>query len=844
MIRWLQNLTLGFPSLQLIATLTALALVATGMPSAAFAGTAITSPRSGDERFVQARQLLAQGELGEALAAVKRGLASEPQSVEGLNLLGIILARQGRQQEALAAFESALKADPFSLETHNNLGDLYVGERRLRLAEREFRAALRLNPADRTANYNLGAILLSRHAAGEALRYLLRVTPADEATRFEVVEAYLKMNHTAKALALAQSLSEAEPHDVRLHFSLGILLASARQYGPAIHELELADALQPGNFGIVRALGECYLHQADYSKADQTFDRALSLQPNSVSTLYLQAQAYTHEKKILQAFQLLFRARRLAPKNTDVILLLARLSMQQSYYEDAIPLLEEGVRIAPDRGDLRAALGESYFAAGKTQKAYQEFQELLRIHPSASSDVFMGLYYRDVGELKRAQDYFTDGLKLDPRNTDCLYNLGLIAEKHGDHDVAETWLKKALAINPHFGDALFELATVEMQKREYARAIPLLRQCVAIDPNQPTAYYKLAIAEHNLQQTQAAERDLKIFETLAKNPSSVPVPFQRFLVSVSHKVSLPPEQQAQLDLRELSQEVKAHPDRPRSVYLLAQSYLKLGQVPEALATLSRLRDLSRGDMRTMIGAGVLLARYRIYTEAIKYFQAALAANPGSDDAKYDIADAYFGMRDYGQAFRWLQNMSPRSRNDPGALALLGGVDSHLGRLSEAEAIFRKAIQTSPDNDVYYLSLAMTQLQMGDLAGARQTLVQGQARIPDSGRLFWGMAVLSVVRGNDPRAEADFRRALDLMPEWESSYSALGTFYFETGQISSAERILDQYSQIFPHGALNVGMLRRLLASASQEKRPAVVSLSPQERSQFLQMALVLADSSS
>jgi predicted Zn-dependent protease len=246
----------------------------------------------------------------------------------------------------------------------------------------------------------------------------------------------------------------------------------------------------------------------------------------------------------------------------------------------------------------------------------------------------------------------------------------------------------------------------------------------------------------------------------------------------------------------------------------------------------------------MTGAGVLLARYRIYPEAIKYFQDALAADPDSDDGKYDIADAYFSMRDYGHALQWLQSISPHGRNDPGTMALLGDVDAHLGRLPEAESIFRKAIESTPDDDVYYLSLAMTQLRAGDIAGARQTLSQGQTRIPDSGKLFWGFGVLSVINGNNREAEADFRRALDLMPEWESSYSALGTFYFETGQISSAEQILDRYSQIFPHGSLNVRMLRRVLANASSGEQPPAASLSPQARSQFLQMALILADSNS
>ena len=56
---------------------------------------------------------------------------------------------------------------------------------------------------------------------------------------------------------------------------------------------------------------------------------------------------------------------------------MAQISMSQNYFEDAIPLLESGLQIAPQRADLIAALGESYFMAGKVDKAIDQFTELL-----------------------------------------------------------------------------------------------------------------------------------------------------------------------------------------------------------------------------------------------------------------------------------------------------------------------------------------------------------------------------------------------------------------------------------------------------------------------------------
>lgn len=790
--------------------------------------------------FAQARRSLAQGNLGAALSEVNRGLNLAPKNADGLNLLGVILARQGRSAQALEAFETALKVNPESAETHNNLGSFYEGERKLVLAKEEFRATLRLHPSDRTANYNLGAILLLRHDAQDGLTYLRRVRPADTATQVAVVEANLELHNTPKALALARSLSEASPKDAHLHFSLGVVLDSGRQYKPAIHELELADALKPGTFETLRQLGDAYLNDGDYAEADRALDRALALKPDSVDTLYLQAEAYSDEKKTLPAFQLLFKARKLAPENTDVIYLLARLSMNLAYYSDAIPLLEEGVKIAPKQPDLRAALGESYYEAGKVEDAYNQFRLLIQLDPSASSYAFMGLYYLHQGQFTEAREYFTQGLEERPNNPQCLYNLGYIADKQGNFAQGEKYLERALDAKPDYGDALYELATAEIGEKQFTKAIALLQRCVKIDPNKARTYYKLAVAERSLHQTDAAERDFKVFQTLAKNPSSMPMPFQDFFEAVRQKVSLPPEQQAKADLHGIQEDLEKHPNEPRLIYLLAEAYLKLGEASAATGELASLRQMSGGDARTMTGAGVLLARYKLYPDAIQYFQRALTADPGSDDAKYDLADAYFETHDYAHALQWVRQISPQGQNDPSTLALLGDTEARLGDLSGAESALRKAIRTSPDEDRYYLSLALVEILSGNLPGARQTLAEGKARIPDSGRIVWGTGVLAVMEGNNPQAESEFEQALDLMPEWESSYSALGTFYFDTGQVAKAKQTLDRYAELFPHGFLNVDNLRRVLTDASREQAPqAPESLSPQVKSQFLAMAFVL-----
>ena len=803
-----------------------------------------TSARSAESYFAEAETLLHQGDTEKALEAAQAGMKLAPRSVTGLNLLGLIYGQKKDLAAAVAAFQAALKIDPHSAVSHTNLGNTYFEQQKLDLAEKEFQATLREHPDDREANYNLGSLLLVKREPKLAIPYFSRVKPQDAQVLFNLSQAYFASGQKSKGLELAKSLSALAKDNVRAHFTLGVLLASEEEYADAIHEFEAADALQPDTFEILHNLGQAYLKSGDNVRALEVLNRALKLQPDSADTLYLMAQAYSNQGKDLNALDLLVKARKLAPKNTDVIFLMARLSMKQSFYNDAIPLLEDGLKIAPKRPNLLAALGECYFMVGKSEQAKATFQTLIEVEPSASSYTFMGLWYRHQGQFDEAAKYFERGLKADPRNAACLYNLGYIATKQGRYDTGEKYLKQALDIQPDYPDALLQLADLKLHQKKFEEAVPLLRKCAEVDPNPGPVYYKLGEAERSLHQLDAAERDLKVFQTLSKNPKSLPYPYQHLFDYVGQRADLAPQQKAQLDLNQLEQETKLHSENPQNFYLLAEECFKLGRTEEAKRALAEVDRLSQGDFRTSVGVGVLLARYGLYPEAVEHFQQAVQSNPGSDDAWYDLADAYFRMRDYRDALTAAQHVSSGGQSDASYLALLADVDAHLGQNDEAIKLYQREISENPDRDGAYLSLALLYLRSDNPSPARETLQHGLERIPDSGQLLWGMGVLSAAEGNAQSAEQYLKRSVDLLPQWPGGYSALGVLYYETGQIDKARETLKQFTQNGPHGALDAQRIEQVLSAApSQSSAASGRELAPQARQQFLQFALILADQS-
>ena len=414
-----------------------------------------------------AESLFQQGQLAEAKTAVQHFLQSHASSVDGYNLLGIVCSNQQDYDCSLEAFQDALKLKPSSTRTHVNLGNLYASTGKTDSAEKEFRKALVLAPSDQQANYNLALLQLAKGKPAAAIPFLQHVHPATIEAKMNLVRAYLRANRAAEGLSLAKQLSVESKTDVQRHFTLGVLLASEKQYKFAELELEKADSLKPGTFEILYNLGQVLLSSGNPSKAELVLHRALTLKPDSADTMYLLAQVYQEESRPVDALDLLARAHKIAPENTDVIFLLARVSMTQNFYEDAIPLLESGIKLAPQRLDLHAALGESYFMSGKADKAIEEFKTLIDLDPSARSYTFMGLSYRHLGRFDEARKYFEEGLKRDSKNAACLFNIGFIEERQGNTSAADEKFQQALRSNPNFSEALLELANLRTKDKKY-----------------------------------------------------------------------------------------------------------------------------------------------------------------------------------------------------------------------------------------------------------------------------------------------------------------------------------------------------------------------------------------
>jgi hypothetical protein len=86
------------------------------------------------------------------------------------------------------------------------------------------------------------------------------------------------------------------------------------------------------------------------------------------------------------------------------------------------------------------------------------------------------------------------------------------------------------------------------------------------------------------------------------------------------------------------------------------------------------------------------------------------------------------------------------------------------------------------------------------------------------------------------------RAVDLLPEWAGSYSTLGVFYYQTGQIEKAREVLNRFKGSNA-GGLDISRIEDALSKAPGNSSSSDQSMPMVARQQMLQFALLIADRS-
>jgi predicted O-linked N-acetylglucosamine transferase (SPINDLY family) len=267
------------------------------------------------EKIVNAMQVAGSfyenGDLPEAEEICRAVLRARANSVDALNLLGVITARTQRAVEAAGLFERAIAAGARDATVYNNYGsslrDLGRADDALPAYERA--CALKADYAE--AHFNRGNTLHELGRRAEALasyRQAVSVRPNYAEAHYNIGVTLRELERPKEALGYLISALEIKADYVEAHNCLGNALRDLGRFDEALSHFDVALGLRPNYAEAWNNRGSIQHDLRRYKEALRCYGRALQLRPDFAEAYFNQGNTLREMQRFAEALDSYARA--------------------------------------------------------------------------------------------------------------------------------------------------------------------------------------------------------------------------------------------------------------------------------------------------------------------------------------------------------------------------------------------------------------------------------------------------------------------------------------------------------------------------------------------------------
>ncbi len=599
--------------------------------------------------------------------------------------------------------------------------------------------AKKQRPDDKKVWFLLGEVSLWSGKPYQAIRYFettLGLNPKQPQAMIKLGYLYLVTGYYDKARHIAQELLKFEPQNVYANLILGNVEALKGNLEEARKYFKKALELHPTDF-------RCYLELGDF---------------------YLLCR---EPEKALSAYQ---KAQKLAPKRPEVYLALGNFYLHQKEWTKAEEVLKQAIQYAPSpyeaRG-YRAYLAEFYVEAGRVQKAFNLYRELLREEPSN--------YYFLV------------------RYIEISLNLGQLQEAEKTLKVLGKTYPELFAV-PYLKGHLFLI------QGRYKDAIASFQEALTKGED-PRAYYFLGLAQwlsglprqarNNLAKAVTknpllleARLALAALETTEGSPSLalkelgniLPYRAEAHALALADRLLLKDCEEAQKEWRFLER-LDLDPRKKNLWGLIFAAECGVPRIPKGekppLAAWIILREKPDLIPLRIYGPKEPLEalKFSLYAEKgdwIKIYQALSPQDPQEPALRYIKALALLKQGEGEKAILLLEKVVSEVPEFVPAQSILGELYMEAGEMDRAAEAFRQALVHDPQNATLLNNLAWCLLKMpsekGNLEEALRVAERARELAPEDPAVLDTLAMVYHLSGMKEVACRTIREAKELAPK--------------------------------------------------------------------------------
>ena len=175
-----------------------------------------------------------------------------------------------------------------------------------------------------------------------------------------------------------------------------------------------------------------------------------------------------------------------------------------------------------------------------------------------------------------------------------------------------------------------------------------------------------------------------------------------------------------------------------------------------------------------------------YDEAAAGYRRLLELDPNDNKAHYHLAEIHAALGEYQDALEVLAGLEATGEERAPARNLKGECLLSLGRLDEAEAELRLALEMDDQLSDAWYNLALLFEERGDGSGAIRAYETRLEMAPRDFRSHFNVARLYGAMGDPARMEASFRAAIEHNDGFAVGYLYLSKALLDRGELAGAE----------------------------------------------------------
>jgi tetratricopeptide (TPR) repeat protein len=770
-----------------------------------------------------AEKALASGNPSAAMGYAEHLTQAAPSDACNWFLLGYTSRLAGNSKVSLDAYQKGLARQPNSVEGLSGMAQTYIRMGKADEAKKLLLQVIAANPRRATDLAMAGELFMQSGDLPRAQNLLERAEGVQPSSHAELLLAitYMKEKQTDKAKQLLDKAMKRSPKNTEIFRAVAQYYREAHDYKSAIAILQKAPVK---NADVFSELGYTYELAGMKKESADTYEKAAGLAPKSVNVQLAAAQAQLRVGNLDKTRTYLSRGEqldanyyRLHAIRGDLAKIERRDSDAVREYLAALAAMPEG----PAEGvlyptQLRLNLIDTYRNldddAAITQQLRIAQQELAKIQvqgpqqvdylrlraaikglandsPGAEADLKQALQLDPendnvtlqygsllwkIGRKGEARQMYTNLLKRDEKNRYALEALGYLSRDEGDNKAAEGFFGRMAAAYPNDYVPYMALGDLYTAMKQYPKAQSSYEKAHKLAPTNSQIVASGSNAAIEAGKVDLAGEWIARATGTMKNDPRVMRETERYLFLKGRYA-----ESARLGEQAI---VKLPHDRDAAVYL-GYDYYNLGRYDEVLALVSRYEGTMPKEANFPLLAGHVHKQNQLLQQAIDDFSRALDKDPKMFEAlvnrgyvRNDMQDAQAAIRDFepalkmnpnsgiarlGLAFSYLQLHRSREALEETNKAekLLGELGAtHMARatayrqmrvLDKAVSEYRVALKYSPDDLKLHLALADALFHARHYAQSINELDASLKLSPDDPLIYANMASAYAQLGRRP-----------------------------------------------------------------------------------------------